>query len=174
MSIYMLLENDNPILKVPLSSCSKDLDRKELERNLIDSMKNYKGVGLSANQCGIMERVFVFYEDFQKRETIVCFNPKIIHSSEEEILIEEGCLTWPGLWLKVKRPVWIETEFEDIEGKKITKKYSGFAARIFQHEYDNMEGTNFTKKVSWVRFDMALKRRKKMAKRARQAARQLT
>ena len=46
MSIYVLLENDNPILKVPLSGCSKDLDRKELERNLIDSMKNYKGVGL--------------------------------------------------------------------------------------------------------------------------------
>ena len=62
----------------------------------------------------------------------------------------------------------------DIEGKKITKKYSGFAARIFQHEYDNMEGTNFTKKVSWVRFDMALKRRKKMVRRARQAAKQLT
>ena len=88
--------------------------------------------------------------------------------------MEEGCLTWPGLWLKVKRPVWIEVEFEDVEGKKITKKYSDFEARIFQHEYDHMEGTNFTKKVSWIRFDMAMKRRKKMARRARRAARQLT
>ena len=71
MEVYVLLENDNPILKVPLSGCSKDLDRKELSDNLIESMRYFKGVGLSANQCGIMERVFVFYEDFNKREAIL-------------------------------------------------------------------------------------------------------
>ena len=57
---------------------------------------------------------------------------------------------------------------------RVAKKYSDFEARIFQHEYDHMEVTNFTKKVSWIRFDMAMKRRKKMARRARRAARQLT
>ena len=63
MAMYTLLENDNLALGVPLSGCSEDLDRKELKENLIETMKNFHGIGLSANQCGIMERAFVMYSD---------------------------------------------------------------------------------------------------------------
>ena len=106
--MYILLENNNPILTIPLSGCSEDLDRQEIKDNLIDTMKNFNGVGLSASQCGIMERVFVMYSDVMKGEIIACFNPVIVTESDEEIMMDEGCLTYPGLWIKVKRPDGIE------------------------------------------------------------------
>ena len=55
MSLYKFLENTNPLLTIPLTKCSDNLDRKELKENLIETMKDSAGVGLSANQCGVME-----------------------------------------------------------------------------------------------------------------------
>ena len=160
------------MLKVPLSKCSDDLDREQLKIDLTESMEKHQGIGLSANQCGIMERVFVFYEDFHQRLAIACYNPKIIDASKVEIQMDEGCLTWPGLWLKVKRPDWIKVEFEDETGKLQERKYSDLAARVFQHEMDHMEGTDFTKKVSKLQLDMAKKRRAKQLKKAERLSKQ--
>ena len=114
--ICKLIEAKNPIMKVRLSGCSPDLDRDDVEEKLLDSMINYNGIGLSANQICIMERVFVMYSDVKKRETITCFTPEIVTKSDTEILMDEGCLTYPGLWLKVKRPDGIEVQYEDKSG----------------------------------------------------------
>ena len=124
MKTYGLIESDSPLLTIPLSGCSKDLNRKELKENLTETMENFTGIGLSANQCGIMERAFVMYSDVKKKEIIACFNPKIISESEEKIFMDEGCLTYPGLWIKVKRPEGIEVTYEDENGKG---KWSAFA-----------------------------------------------
>ena len=83
-----LIEPDSPSLKVRLESCSKDLNRMELKMKLIDHMKYYQGIGLSANQIGIMERVFVMYSDVKKREVIACFNPKILDESPKKVLMD--------------------------------------------------------------------------------------
>ena len=72
--ICTLIESTNPLLRIKLSECSSDLDREKVESQLIDSMKHYQGIGLSANQVGIMERVFVMYSDVKKGEIISCFN----------------------------------------------------------------------------------------------------
>jgi len=165
--ICKLIEAENPIMKVRLSGCSPDLDRDDVEEKLLDSMKNYNGIGLSANQIGIMERVFVMYSDVKKRETITCFNPEIVTKSDTEILMEEGCLTYPGLWLKVKRPDGIEVQYEDKTGEIQHQAMFGLECRIFLHEYDHMEGTDFTKKVSKIRLDRAKKRLSKMVKRSK-------
>ena len=165
--ICTLIESTNPLLKVKLSECSSDLDREKVESQLIDSMKHYQGIGLSANQVGIMERVFVMYSDVKKGEIISCFNPKIITQSDTEIVIEEGCLSYPGLWLKVKRPDGIEVEYEDKTGEVQSKAMFGLECRIFLHEYDHMEGTDFTKKVSKIKLDRAKKRQSKMLKKSK-------
>ena len=165
--ICKLIEAENPIMKVRLSGCSPDLDRDDVEEKLLDSMKNYNGIGLSANQIGIMERVFVMYSDVKKRETITCFNPEIVTKSDTEILMEEGCLTYPGLWLKVKRPDGIEVQYEDKSGEIQHQAMFGLECRIFLHEYDHMEGTNFTQKVSKIKLNRALKRRSKMVKKSK-------
>ena len=166
MAIFKLIENTNTALTIPLSGCSEDMNRQEMKDNLIETMEHYNGIGLSANQCGIMERVFGMYSDVKKREIIACFNPKIVTESDEEIFMDEGCLTYPGLWLKVKRPDGIEVTYEDENGEKQEKAMFGLEGRIFQHEYDHMIGTNFTKKVSKLRLDMARKRQKKQAKKS--------
>jgi len=165
--ICTLIESTNPLLKVKLSECSSDLDREKVESQLIDSMKHYQGIGLSANQVGIMERVFVMYSDVKKGEIISCFNPKIITQSDTEIVIDEGCLSYPGLWLKVKRPDGIEVEYEDKNGELQSKAMFGLECRIFLHEYDHMEGTDFTKKVSKIKLDRAKKRQSKMLKKSK-------
>ena len=165
MSIHQLLEKNNPILSIPLSGISEDADREQIKNDLLDTMKNFNGIGLSANQIGIMERVFVMYSDVKNKETIICFDPRIVSFSDEEIVMEEGCLSYPGLWLKVSRPDGIEVIYEDENGEKQEKAMFGLEARIFQHEYDHMEGTNFTKKVSKLRLDRAKKRLKKVQKK---------
>ena len=166
MAIYTLLENDNPILTIPLSGCSEDLDRKELKDNLIETMKAFHGVGLSASQGGVMERVFVMYSNVRKDEIIPCFNPQIISEGIEMILMDEGCLTYPGMWLKIRRPDHINCSFEDENGDLQEVTMMGLECRIFQHEMDHMEGTNFTNRVSKLKLDMAKKRAAKMKKKS--------
>jgi len=173
MAIYKLVENKHPFLKLPLTGVSEDIDRKKLKDDLIESMEEHGGIGLSANQCGIMERVFVMYTDFKKREVACFFNPKITYESNEQDYMDEGCLSYPGLWLKIKRPIWIEVEYEDENGEQIKNKFKDLEARVFQHEYDHMEGTDFTKKVSRLRLDMAKKKANKKKKIADRIAEKL-
>ena len=166
MATYKLLENNNLALTIPLSGCSEDLDRQELKDNLVETMKDLNGIGLSASQCGVMERVFVMYSDVNKKEVIACFNPQIVTESQDTVLMDEGCLTYPGLWLKIRRPDHIACSFEDEHGELQQPIMAGLECRIFQHEMDHMEGTNFTQRVSKLRFDMAKRRAAKMVKKA--------
>ena len=86
MSVYKLVENTNPILSVPIEKCSEGLDRNELKENLIETMQSSFGVGLSANQCGVMERAFVMYSDLNNKEIIGCFNPRLQDTVKEKFL----------------------------------------------------------------------------------------
>ena len=163
--ISKLLEPNNLLLRTTME-LSEDCDREKVKQDLIDSMEHYQGVGLSANQIGIPERVFIMYEDVNTRKILTCFNPKILELSKEQILMDEGCLTYPGIWLKVKRPYAVKFEYEDEKGEKHEKEFIGLSSRIFQHEYDHMEGTNFTQRVSRLRLNMAKRRASKMRKKS--------
>ena len=166
MAIYTLIENGNPILKVSLSGLSEDLDRETLTENLVETMREYKGIGLSASQCAVMERVFVMYSDIKEQKIMACYDPHILEYSEKTVLMDEGCLTYPGLWLKVRRPISIKACWEDTKGTKGEYELFGLEARIFQHEYDHMEGLVFIDHVSKLKLDMAKKRVKKLKKRS--------
>ena len=156
----------DPILKNPLESCSIGLDRKALQNTLKIAMEHHRGIGLSANQIGIKERAFIMYSDVKKKETITCFDPLITDYSEEKIIMDEGCLTWPGLWLKVERSEGIQCVYNDVDGELVQVQMHGLEARIFQHEYDHMEGTNFTQRVSRLKLNMAKRRASKMRKKS--------
>ena len=164
--VYKLIEAGSPIMKVRLSSCSSNLNRDEIEKKLIDSMEHYQGIGLSANQIGIQERAFIMYSDIKKKETITCFDPLITEYHLEKIIMDEGCLTWPGLWLKVERSEGIQCVYNDVDGELVQVQMHGLESRIFQHEYDHMEGTNFTKRVSRLKLNMAKRRATKMKKKS--------
>jgi peptide deformylase len=165
MAQYKLIEPNHPSLKVPVDQCSSDLDRKELARDLIETMKIANGLGLSANQVGVRERAFVMYKDVNKRETLACFNPHVLEYSEEKILMDEGCLSYPGLWLKINRPTAVIVEFENESGTNEQFQLYGLESRIFQHEMDHMQGKDFRDHVSKLKLNMALKRIKKQQKK---------
>ena len=142
--IKELIKSENSLLHRRIDSCSYNLNRHELSKILIDSMIHHNGVGLSANQIGISERVFVMIRDIEFNEIIVCFNPQIIKTYKEEVEMEEGCLSYPDLYLNISRPKKIIVKYEDVDKKTHKLKLDGLAARVFLHEYDHMEGDNFT------------------------------
>ena len=142
-----LIPSEDLLLHKKMRRCSYNLDRSKLSYTLTENMFHHNGVGLSANQIGIEERVFVMIVDIDAQETITCFNPKIIKESKDEVVMEEGCLSYPDKFLDIKRPSSIVVKYED-EGKEIHKvKMIGYSARIFQHEYDHMEGVDFTQRI---------------------------
>ena len=142
-----LVEPEHQLFHHRIQSCSYNLDRHHLSRVLIDNMIHHEGIGISANQIGIWERAFAMVRDLENNEVMVCFNPRIIKSYSEEVEMEEGCLSYPELFLKIKRPDKIVVKYED-ENKKIHKiKLQGLASRVFQHEYDHMEGIDFTQRT---------------------------
>ena len=141
-----LIPSEDPLLHHKIKRCSYNLDRSKLSYTLTENMFHHRGVGLSANQIGIEERAFVMMIDIDLQETITCFNPRIIKESKEKVVMEEGCLSYPELFIEISRPSSIIVKYED-EGKSIIKrKLDGYAARIFQHEYDHMEGIDFTQR----------------------------
>ena len=144
--ILQLTPNTHPILHERVKPCSKNLDRHELSKTLIENMLYYNGVGLSANQIGIQERAFCMMIDVETEETITCFNPRIIKSYSKEVVLEEGCLSYPGVFLDAKRPDSVVVKYEDANGKLHKEKLTGFTSRVFQHEYDHMEGIDFTQR----------------------------
>ena len=142
-----LIPSDDPLLHQKIEKCSYNLDRSKLSYTLNENMFHYNGVGLSANQIGVKERVFVMMTDIESQETITCFNPRIIKESKDQVVLEEGCLSYPELFLDISRPSSIIVKYED-EGKEIHKiKLTGYIARIFLHEYDHMEGIDFTERT---------------------------
>ena len=142
-----LISPDDPLLHKKIKKCSYDLDRSKLSYTLTENMFHHNGVGLSANQIGIEERVFVMMVDIDLQQTITCFNPKIIKESKDEVVMEEGCLSYPEMYLDISRPRSIIVKYED-EGKSIFKRrLDGYIARIFLHEYDHMEGIDFTQRT---------------------------
>ena len=145
--IKELVEPEHQLFHHRVQSCSYNLDRHHLSRVLIDNMIHHNGIGISANQIGIRERAFTMVRDLENNEVMVCFNPRIVKSYAEEVEMEEGCLSYPELFLKIKRPDKIVVKYEDEDKKTHKIKLEGLASRVFQHEYDHMEGIDFTQRT---------------------------
>ena len=144
--ILQLTPNTHPILHERVKPCSKDLDRREMSRILKENMMHYDGVGLSATQIGICERVFIMMLNMETEETITCFNPRIIKRYDDNVWCEEGCLSFPDEIINVERPDRIVVKYEDEDGKDHKIQLSGMAARVFLHEFDHLEGIVFTER----------------------------
>jgi len=144
--ILQLTPNTHPILHERVKPCSNDLDRPEMSRILKENMIHYGGVGLSANQIGIGERVFIMMLNMETEETITCFNPRIVKRYDDNVWCEEGCLSFPDEIINVERPDRIVIKYEDEDKKDHKIKLSGMAARVFLHEFDHLEGIVFTER----------------------------
>tara|TARA_A100001515_G_scaffold42502_1_gene33549 strand:- start:1666 stop:2106 length:441 start_codon:yes stop_codon:yes gene_type:complete len=144
--IRELVKPDDKILHQRVKSCGANLDRHFLAKTLIQNMLHYDGVGLSANQIGIDERAFAMIRDLEYNDIIVCFNPRVIKRYDDEVWCEEGCLSFPDEIINIQRPNRIVVKYEDEDKKDHKIKLDGFAARVFQHEFDHLNGIDFTQR----------------------------
>jgi len=127
-------------------------------------MVYHRGIGLSAPQVGLPYRVFVVGDPGDLENIKVFFNPRIVDTSEENVLIEEGCLSFPGLFMKVKRPATVRIRFADPRGVIDTQVYDEIPARAILHEFDHMDGVLFHSRANSYHREQAKKQKKKLDK----------
>ena len=146
------------------------IELKEFVNNMFETMKQYGGIGLSANQVGKPYRMFIMGDhlNIEKGKKWVCINPKITNVTKDLIRYKEGCLTFPFLFLDIERPQDISVEYLDENLEKKEEHMTGIVARCFQHEFDHMQGIVFTEHVSKLKLDMAIKKRDKQIKKAQE------
>jgi peptide deformylase len=130
-------------------------DAKEFSQQLYQNMTHHNGLGLSANQVGASYQIFAIRID---ADPLVLFNPKIVDQSENDVLLDEGCLSFPLLYMKVKRPDWVRIRFQTHDGETHTELYGGLTARVILHEYDHMQGITFKDRASKFVLDRAIKK----------------
>ena len=147
--IKEILKYPNPILKKK-SEEVKEITAgiKQLCFDMIKIIKENNGVGLAAPQIGVLKRIITIYTG---DKPAVFINPKITKKSRNKEINEEGCLSFPKLFLKIKRAKTIEAEAINMEGKPIQIKADNLAARIFQHEVDHLDGILIIDKVGPVK-----------------------
>ena len=141
-----LVKSDHSILHRRIESCGVNVDRHFVSKTLIENMFHHEGCGLSANQIGMNIRAFAMLRDIEYNDVIVCFNPRIISRSNDCVWCEEGCLSFPDQFINVHRPDKIIVKYEDEDGKDHKISLSGFASRVFQHEFDHLNGIDFTQR----------------------------
>ena len=159
-----LVKHDDPILTRVYESFdfnNPPFDPIELAQELVRFMHDRNGLGIAANQVGIPFRIFAMRG---APENFVCINPRIVQPSETQVVLEEGCLTFPGLNVKIKRPQHVRVRFQTPNGETITKQFTGMSARVFQHEMDHLDGVIFYNKANRVHRDKALQKWRKGVK----------
>lgn len=134
----------------------------QLVKEMSIFMTNNGGVGLAAPQVGIKKRIFIM-GNFIK--LVACINPKIVSLSEERDHDLEGCLSFPDLFMKVKRAASAVVQYQTITGEVVERELTGFECRVFLHEYDHLIGVTFDQRVGNLTFRMAKDKRKKELKK---------
>ena len=135
-----LVLEDDPILRKkcqPFDFENPQVDPIKLKEELIRAMVKYEGLGIYACQIGIDLKVFAMRFD---DTAICCFNPKIIHMTEETTYMREGCLTFPGLFFPIERAKGINCTFAVDDGKVNNASFVDISAKVFHHEFDHMIG----------------------------------
>lgn len=160
-----LLKPTNPLLRTQ----SKEFDFSspimhsyELYHLLRDEMCALKTLSLSAPQLGIMTRVFVFGNPEDPNSIMPVFNPRIVNQGDDTAVYEEQCSTFPGMFLKIKRPTTIRLRYSSVTGETETHNFQGMTARVALHEVDHLNGILFTDRANRYHLDQAKRRKLKM------------
>lgn len=162
--VWPLVERNHPLLATTLDLfdfSNPPVDPVQLSYEMIATLHHYKGIALSANQLGLPYRVFVMAGE----PNYVCFNPKIVDQGTETQYLKEGCLSYPNVLCKIKRPTAIKVRFTIPTNEVVTAKFAGVTARMFQHELDLLDGISFLEKASYYHREQALNKAKILNRR---------
>jgi len=163
MNLELLKENDPQLLEVSEPwDFEVDGDPTELVTEMTKFMTENGGVGLAAPQVRIKKRIFIM-GNFTK--LVACINPTIVSLSEDRALDLEGCLSFPELFMKVKRPASCVVQYYNTDGIQIERELTGLESRVFLHEFDHLIGVTFNQRVGDTTLMMAKEKRKKELKK---------
>ena len=161
---FKLVAETDPVLYEPIplfDFTSPPVDPNKFASSLVETCKKEQGVGLSANQCGFKYRVFVMGAN---DDYVAFFNPKVL-TTEGEIHMMEGCLSFPLLGLHITRPKTITVEYQDFTGETKNMTLDGISARVFLHELDHMNGIVYTQLAKPMALKSGMAKRQKMIKK---------
>lgn len=127
-----------------------------LAGNMLQTMKKHDGIGLAGPQVGVLKNIFVIDTSIYESKGIervekAYINPEIVNLNGQEVYFNEGCLSIPGIFEDVKRPEKIEVRYRDIDFQWHEEILDSIVARIFQHEYDHLQGILFIDRLSAIR-----------------------
>ena len=150
MSVLNIIKIGHPTLRKVAKPVEKfDQDLEQLVLDMVETMRLNDGIGLAAPQVNVSKRLFVIDKKLinEEWEAEAYINPKIIKADGSNIL-EEGCLSIPNIRADVDRPFKIEVEYQTLKGEKVREEMDDLLARVFQHEFDHLEGVLFVDKIS--------------------------
>ena len=152
-NLKIIIAPDQRLLEV--SKPVKDINRevKLLLEDMLETMYKSNGIGLAAPQIGILKRLIVMdcSDQNKKKKPLKFVNPEILNLSSDKSEFEEGCLSLPTQFAKVERPSYIEVTYQDENGRKIKKNFSGIEATCLQHEIDHLNGKLFVDHISKIK-----------------------
>ena len=174
MTLRSILIHPDPRLKSmadPIAAVDKNL--RALADDMLETMYDAPGIGLAAPQVGILQRMLVMdciKDDMATPEPMVLINPRVLSSSEETNVYDEGCLSIPDQYAEVERPASVKVEWMDLDGKTIQEDFDGLWATCVQHEIDHLNGKLFIDYLKPLKRQMITR---KMQKLKREIARGL-
>ncbi len=170
MSTLHLVIAPNPILQkisAPVSQITQEI--KVLAHNMLETMYHHRGIGLSAVQVGILQRIIVVDINWVEEEKLsdeqyIMINPEIIETSSANAEYNEGCLSFPEEAVKIMRPEKITVKYLDVNGKECKIQTDGLLSTCIQHEIDHLNGTTIASRVSSLKKQLMINRIKKIKK----------
>ncbi len=133
-------------------------DPVQLEKDMIEIMLASGGIGLAANQVGVKTRMFVMGHPKFREHAQAFFNPVIVGVTDDIIEDEEGCLSFPQIYVKIKRPRGVLVRFQNSKGETQEAEFFGTECRCFLHEFDHLEGITYKDRLSTLKWALAVKK----------------
>jgi peptide deformylase len=160
MALLEILQAPHPVLKAKAAPVAQVDDRlRQLAADMFETMYKAPGIGLAAPQVGIAERLVVLdVAEGEERRPMVLVNPEILWKSGERGTAEEGCLSLPGQFAEVTRPLAVKVRFLDEQGEARELEAEGLLARCVQHEIDHLDGVLFVDHLSALKRNMIMRR----------------
>jgi peptide deformylase len=160
MALLEILQAPHPVLKTRAAPVARVDERvRQLAADMFETMYKAPGIGLAAPQVGVSERLVVLdVADGEERRPMVLVNPEILWRSDERTTAEEGCLSLPGHFADVTRPLAVKVRHLTEQGEERLLEAEGLLARCVQHELDHLDGVLFVDHLSALKRNMIMRK----------------
>lgn len=140
-----LIPEDDRLLRRKAKRVAKIDDTiRNIAASMVNVMLENEGIGLAANQVGILKQIIVILVN---ENPVVMINPEVLETSTETCIMNEGCLSFPNKFLEIERPEKVKVKYRCLSGRPMIESYEGLEARCVLHEIDHLQGVVFTEKL---------------------------